>query len=121
MVILTEGVRAAAFLISEANGYRSRDEETVDATGGKLSAGTVLGKVTASGKYVRHAAGASDGSENEAGVLYEGIGAVEDKRTVIKRSAEVHGSELTYEVGADAGQIIASDAALAAIGVIVRQ
>lgn len=120
MTILTEGARTAAFLISEANSYRSRDEETIDATGGALDPGTVLGKVTASGKYVRHAAGAADGSENEAGVLYEGIGAVEDTRTVIKRDAEVAQSKLTYEVGADASQITASNAALAALGVIVR-
>ena len=120
MTILTEGARTAEFLISEANGFRSRDEEIVDATGGALDPGTVLGKVTASGKYVRHAAGAADGSQNEAGVLYEGIGAVEDTRVVVKRDAEVAQTELTYESGADAGQITTSNAALAALGVVVR-
>ena len=120
MTILTEGRRTAEFLISEAGGYRSRDEGTVDATGGALEAGTVLGKITASGKFVRHAAGASDGSENEAGVLYQGIGAEEGQRTIIARDAEVQGAELTYEDGADAAQITTSNAALAALGIIVR-
>lgn len=120
MTILTEGARKAAFVVSEANDFRSRDEVTIDASGGALDPGTVLGKVTASGKYVRHAAGAADGSETEAGILLAGIGAVEDVRTVIKRDTEVAQAELTYEVGADAAQITTSNAALAALGIIVR-
>lgn len=120
MAPVTQTVKTAEFLVSEANGCRSRAEVTVDATGGALVAGTILGVVTASGKYVRHNAGAVDGSENEAAVLYEGIGAVEDTRTVILRDAEVTQSLLTYEVGADAAQITASNAALAALGIIVR-
>lgn len=114
------GKRDGDFLISEANDYRSRDQVTVDATGGALETGTVLGKVTASGKFVRHDAGAADGSETEAGILFYSQGAVEQPATIIARDAEVHQSELTYEAGADQNQIDASNAALAAIGIVVR-
>lgn len=64
MTILTEGKRTAEFIVSEANGYRSREEVTVDATGGALSAGAVLGKVTTAG-----AASAADGGNTGDGVL----------------------------------------------------
>lgn len=117
---VVEGAYTAEFIISEANNHRSRDEVIVDATGGALDPGTVMGIVTSSGRYVRHAAGASDGSENEAGILFEGIGAVEESRTVIRRDAEAKGGLLTYEAGADAAQITSSNAALAALGIIVR-
>lgn len=52
MAILTEGNRTAEFLQSEANGYRSRDVGTVDATGGALVAGEVLGRVDTAGASV---------------------------------------------------------------------
>jgi len=120
MATMTEGQRTAGFIVSEANAFRSREEVTVDATGGALEPGTILGKVTASGKYVRHAAGASDGSEAEAGILFSSIGAEEATRTIIARDAEVAASELTYEAGADAAQKTTSNGALASLGIIVR-
>lgn len=120
MSVIKEGRRTAAFLVSEAEDYRSRDEVTVDATSGALEAGTILGQVTATKKFVRHDAAASDGSETEAAVLYQGIGAEEAQRTIISRAAQVHGSELTYEDGADESQITTSNDALASLGIIVR-
>lgn len=121
MAPITKTKATAGFIVSEGNGYRSRETVTVDASGGALEAGTVLGIVTSSGKYVRHAAGAADGSETEAGILYEGIGAVEAERTIIARDAEVMEGELTYEAGADPAQVTASNAALASLGIIVRK
>ncbi len=120
MAITTRGGLQTAFLLSEANEYRSRKKVTVDASGGALASGTVLGIVTASGDYVRHAAGASDGSEDEAGILLYDIGAVEEEAVVIVRDAEVNEADLTYEAGADAAQVTASNTALAALGIIVR-
>lgn len=122
MAIETMGPRKAEFMISEANAYRSRDEVTVDASAGALEPGTVLGKLTANGKFVRHNPDASpeDGSENEAGILFEGIGEEEAERTIIARDAEVRGDDLTYADGADATQINASNEALAALGIVVR-
>jgi hypothetical protein len=126
MAILTKGKASAAFIVSESNGYRSRDDVTVTVPAATTyAAGTILGKITASGKYVRHAAGATDGSEDEAGVLYETLAnttgsGVDNASVSMARDAEVNGSELTYEVGADAAQITASNLALKALGIIVR-
>ncbi|WP_138438585.1 head decoration protein [Marinobacter alexandrii] len=79
-----------------------------------------------SGKFVRHSADAIDGSQNEAAILYETlanttVAAVDNTVTATVRDSEVSGEELTYEVGADAAQITASDAALKALGIIVRR
>jgi len=126
MATLTKIQSNASFIVSESNGYRSRDDVTVTVPASTTyAAGTILGKITASGKYVRHAAGATDGSEDEAGVLYETlvnttVSAVDSESVSFARDAEVNGSELTYEVGADAAQITASNLALKALGIIVR-
>ena len=126
MATLTKIQSNASFIVSESNGYRSRDDVTVTVPAATTyAAGTILGKITASGKYVRHAAGATDGSEDEAGVLYETLvnttgSGVDNASVSMARDAEVNGSELTYEVGADAAQITASNLALKALGIIVR-
>jgi len=126
MATLTKGQANASFIVSESEGYRSRDDVTVTVPADTTyAAGTILGKITASGKYVRHAAGATDGSEVEAGILYETLAnttgsAVDSESVSFARDAEVNGSELTYEAGADATQITTSDAALKALGIIVR-
>lgn len=46
--VITEGRRTAEFLVSEANGYLSREEATL-LEGQNLKAGSVLGKITAGG------------------------------------------------------------------------
>ena len=126
MATLTKIQSNASLIVSESSGYRSRDAVTVTVPATTTyAAGTILGKITASGKYVRHAAGATDGSEDEAGVLYETlvnttVSAVDSESVSFARDAEVNGSELTYEVGADAAQITASNLALKALGIIVR-
>jgi hypothetical protein len=126
MATLTKGQANASFIVSESEGYRSRDDVTVTVPADTTyAAGTILGKITATDKFVRHAAAAADGSEVEAGILYETLAnttgsAVDSESVSFARDAEVNGSELTYEVGADAAQIILSDAALKALGIIVR-
>lgn len=120
MATVTDTPRAGAFIVSEANGGRSREVVTVTATGGALAAGTVLGKITATGKYVRHDDAASDGSETAAAILYAPIGAVEANVTVIARDTVVAGSYLTYEASATALEITEANAELAAVGIIVR-
>lgn len=47
MSIKTEGVHAGEFLLSEANGERSRENITITSGSGILPAGTVLAKITA--------------------------------------------------------------------------
>ena len=127
MATLTKLQATASFIVRESNGYRSRDDVTVTVPATTTYvAGTILGKITATGKFVRHAAGATNGSEDEAGVLYETItnttgSGVDSTAVNFARDAEVNGHELTYQIGADAPQLVTSDAALKALGIIVRR
>lgn len=121
MPILTEGARNAQFLVSEANNFRSRGTGVVTVPAGGYEAGTILGKITATGKFVRHDSALVNGAETEAAILYENLTETGDAdATLIERDAEVTGSHLTYEDGADAAAVTASNVALAALGIIVR-
>lgn len=117
---LTETTHAGGFLISEANGTLSRENVTI-VSGETLAAGTVLGKITASGKYAAYDNAAADGTEVAAGVLYEAVDAsAGDKPGVaIVRYAEVNANELGWS-GGDSTAITAGKADLKALGVIAR-
>lgn len=121
MAILTEGKYAADFVVSEAAGSRSRDVITI-AQSGALEPGAVLGKVTASGKFVALAPAAATGEEAAAGLLRSGVDAtVADISAVaILRDAEVNGAELVWPDGITAEQQAAAITELAALGIIVR-
>lgn len=112
---LTETLHAGEFIVSEANGTRSREEVTVAAAAAALPAGQVLGKITASGLYVAYSNVAVDGSEVAAAILYAPLAdsAADQKAAVIVRDAEVDESLLT---GLDATGI--TD--LAALGIVMR-
>lgn len=94
---LTNTLRTGEFLLSEASGTRSRKEVTIAAAAGAMVAGTVLGKITASGKYTAYNNSASDGTEVAAGVLYSGVAdlAVDQKAVAIVRDCEVTEIRLT--------------------------
>lgn len=51
MDAITENPRPLAFVLSEGNGYISRENLIIASGSGKLEAGTALGKITAGGKY----------------------------------------------------------------------
>lgn len=112
---LSEGKYTGEFLLSEANGTRSREEVVIAAAAGAMVPGTVVGKITASGKYVAYSNGAADGTQTAVGVLYHDVpdSAADQKAVIIARDAEVNGDELT---GSDAPALVE----LAAIGIIVR-
>lgn len=94
---LTEGRHAGEFLMSEAAGQRSRENVTI-LSGQDLGAGAVLGKVTASGKYVAVDQAASDGSEVARAVLIDECDATggDTAAAVIARDAEVNGDCLDW-------------------------
>lgn len=119
--VLTESQHTAEGLVSEANGNRSRDTITI-LSGQNLDAMTVLGKVTASGKYVQLDEGAVDGSENAAGVLYAAVDATAaDKQGVrIARDAEVVKASLQWNGTINQAQKDAAVAQLEALGIIAR-
>lgn len=119
MTTITQGIQNGEFLISEGNGQISRESATVTVAGAvALPSGTVLGKVTVSGKLVKYADGNSDGSQTAVGVLLEGCPGVNGdyKRAYIARDAEVFGAMLNGGVALDANGI----ADLKALGIIVR-
>lgn len=121
MTVLTEGRYTAEFLVSEANGARSRDVVTI-LSGEVLDPGAVLGKVTASGKYVELAPAAGDGSEAAATILYErvDVSAADATRTAILRDAEVNGAEIVWPDGITAPDQTTAIGELAALGILVR-
>lgn len=111
------------YIVSEASGYRSRDEILILAGSGALKAGMVLGKVTASGKYKPYTPGATDGSQNAVAILYQGCDATsaDVRRTITARDSEVNAAVLAW------GPAVTTDthkntalAALAALGIIGR-
>jgi len=67
MTTLTEGTHPGGFLVWEA--FRDYTRETITVAAGTLEPGTVLGKITASGKYAAHDPAAVDGTETAVAVL----------------------------------------------------
>ena len=124
MTTLTQGVQTCEWLISTAPGQRSysKGTATVSATTA-LPSGTLMGKVTASGKYIASAVGATDGSETPAAIAIYGADATSADVTVsaIVRDAEVNGNCLTYHADRDQpAEKSDANAALATLSVIVR-
>lgn len=121
MAQLNETRGTANFLVSEANGmYRSREVGTVAAGAAPgLTAGTLLGKLTAGGNYVRYDPAGEDGSQTIAAILFEAaVGTV--KKTLVVRDCEVNGAHLIYQTGANDAAKATANAALKALGIIVR-
>ena len=111
MASLTEGRPAASFIISEANGHRSRAKGTA---GAALTAGTVLEANTA-GELI-----AFDGTGTVAGIAITDA-ADGDTVAYIIRDAEVNGNVLTYPTESTAGgEEAASNAGLLTLGIVVR-
>lgn len=124
MPILSEDLaRTGHYLVSEANGFRSRDKITVASGAGVLKAGRVLGKITVGGKYTSYTPGATDGSQNAVAILFEGCDATsaDVKRVATARDSEVQAAVLNWgaAVTTDAHKTTAL-AALAALGIISR-
>jgi len=123
MTVLIEGLHPGAFLMSEANGQRSREDIIIESGAGIIAPGTVLGKVTATGKYIASAVGAADGSETPAAInIYGGDASAGDAAvSAIVRDAEVNGHCLVYHADRDQpAEKDAANAALGALGIIVR-
>lgn len=111
--VITEGRRTAEFLVSEANGYLSREEATL-VLGQNLKAGSVLGKITAGGTVTveKTDVGGGKGVITLATPAY-GAGVKEGRYKVI-----------VVEPATDAGQFVIEDpdgvvALAGAIGVAV--
>ncbi|KKX24344.1 hypothetical protein YH62_27585 [Rhizobium sp. LC145] len=109
-------------MVSEANGYRSREQAVIASGSGKLDAGAVLAQVTASKKYVPFNPAGADGSQTAVAILYEGCDATlaDARRTVTARDTEIHADVLVWGAAVTDLQKTAALAALAALGIVAR-
>jgi Bacteriophage lambda head decoration protein D len=127
MAVKTELRHDGGFLLSEADGTRSREVCTI-AAGHVLQPGTVLGALSSGGEAISYVNDASDGSEAAIGILLNGIDTsitgtnAATKATYIARDAEVNGHELLWgeTVDQESTDIAAGVADLAALGIILR-
>lgn len=121
MATLTQTPLTGAFIKSEAPGTRSRDAITV-LSGQDLVAGRVLGKVTASGKYVGFDEDAVDGSQTAAGILYAAVDATagDAAGVIINTDAEIITDALTWDAGTTAGEKLTALATLLTLGIKAR-
>lgn len=126
MTKFTEGRHPGEFILSEANFHRSRGKVTIASGSGVFEPGTVIGKITAGGKYAPSPAAETPGIEGAetalAVTIYGGDATNADVEvTVIERDAEVKGFALEYDASVnDDTKKAAKATQLKAIGVIVR-
>lgn len=99
--VLNEGRYASDWLKREADASFSREEVTIVSGQGKLASGTVVGRITASGKYAAVTVAAADGSQTAAGIVMWADDATSADATavIIARDAIVARQALSY--GAD--------------------
>lgn len=115
------------FLLSEANGYRSRKTGTVEHDG-RLSSGEVLRRDGSVYKPLAVSSGTPDTLTGDAiAVLYDNVDAeaTGTEATIIARDAEVDGARLSYadaiHNSSDTDDLIeAAKTTLASVGIIVR-
>lgn len=88
---------AGGFMLTPAEAI-SKDVVTLVSGAGALKAGTVLGKITASGKYNAYDNDAATGIEVAKAILYQDTDATsaDTEATVVSRLAEVHGARLVW-------------------------
>lgn len=121
MTTFTETAHPGEYLLHEVNRYMSREKVVIASGAGVLVPGTVLGKVTASGKYVQLDQDAVDGSEVAAGILYQDVDATSaDQDAVITGGyAAVDDKHLTFPGDIDAGEKTTAIAQLKTLDIVV--
>lgn len=107
---------------SEGENRFSRDDDVLAAGSGAVICGTVLGRVTASGKFKPLAPAASDGSQTAAAIILQNAKADAADVTVVnlKRHAQVVLQALIWPAGITATQRNAAIASLEALGIVAR-
>jgi hypothetical protein len=110
---------------SPEHGY-CREVVTVNvAAATELSNGSVLGKVTATGKYVPRDPDAVDGSEVAAAVVVENKSVTAttdtDVAVIVRGPAILATTGLVFDVAHDATQQAAAISEIEALGIVVRQ
>ena len=123
MSVFAEPLNLGDLLKYEAPNLYSRDRVTV-ASGQNLPLGTVVGIVTATGKYKQLDPSAEDGTQVAAGVLLQACDAAlidRDDGLVVARHAIVANHALAWPDAITTAEQLTSIAQLKALGVLVRQ
>lgn len=123
MTTLTELPHHGNFVLSmDDDGNLSVDNIVIAQSASVLQPGTVLGKVTASGKFAPLTLAASDGSQTFGGVLMGRTDPTlaDAPAVALTRAAEVYASGLIWPVGTTGNQIAAA-LAQAAVALIVAR
>ena len=123
MTTLTEGKHTGGFLIWEVLRDYTRETITLASGAGKLAPGTVLGRITTGGKYTLLTPGATNGSQNAAGILWADVDATDADApgvVILRGPAIANRHELVWPDGATEAQITTATTALAALGIILR-
>ena len=121
MPILTEGRHTGGFLVWEA--FRDYCRETVTIASGTLEPGTVLGKITASGKYAAHNPAGVNGTETAVAVLWghaDASAAEVLAVAVVRGPAIVNRHDLVFAGTPSAPEIASALGELLAAGILVR-
>ena len=103
MSIKTEGVHAGEFLLSEANGARSRENIVIVKGAGQLAAGTLLAMITTANAMVPTAAGGNTGN-GTIGSIAISSDAVSGTYLLTITEAAADGG--TFEVTASNGTVV---------------
>lgn len=128
MVGIVEPPRLSGLIKYELDPSYCREEVTVLAGSGAaraLTLGTVLGRLTATGKVLELALTGSDGSQTVSGVLVthttapDGVDA--SGVALVRGPAIVADLALIYPAGATTNQKATINTALAGLGIVVRQ
>lgn len=121
MTTKTEGYHAEHFLVSEANGHRSRESVPI-AAGEVLQAGAVIAKHPVTGRYYGYDNDGTSVTNAAAGVLLDNVDASAGVvyAAAIVRDAEVNLDELIFETTEDTGDKSAAVTDLKALGIICR-
>jgi Bacteriophage lambda head decoration protein D len=109
---------------TEGRNRISRDEAVIASGSGILDTGTVLGRLTASGKYRPLTPGASDGSQIAVAVTLQKADATsaDAPRTVIlARKAEVVDQAMVWPNSITNNQKAAAIAQLEEVGIVARK
>lgn len=126
MNIMQEGVHAEEGVLSEANGYRSRETITLK-SGRAYQVGDVLGKASSGGdagkyKLVDKQTPATDGSQTAVAILLRAVDATfaDAPGVILARDAEYVSDLLNYAPNTTYENKALAHIDLAAVGIIVR-
>lgn len=123
MAVITSETQRDGVYLGECASLNIVNAEIIVASGaGKLKPGAVLGRITATGKYVAHDVALSNGAEAAAAILFSGVDATgADAKGVatVRGPATIFGPMLIWKAGISAANKKLGEAALRDKGMAV--